>query len=128
LFATLLPLASAQALPTLFSQGFVSCLLNNLNRPDNYLHAAAADCLEQIVSYAKAPSTAPDVRLSVIAALQRLGRALQVEPMKPVLKTPETMILRNKNMINYLQMLLSIQLVPLKRLETRVGSAWIQRL
>jgi len=53
IFATLLPLATAPAIPALFSPGFVRCLLNNLNKPDNYLHAAAADCLDQIVAYAK---------------------------------------------------------------------------
>ena len=73
LFATLLPLASAAEVPSLFSNGFTKCLLNNLNKPDNYLHAAAVDCLDQIVAHAKAQTTSSDVRLSIIAALQRLG-------------------------------------------------------
>ena len=73
LFAALLPEAEAEGVPALFSDGFTRCLLNNLNKPDNYLHAAAADCLDQIVSYAKADDTPSDVRLSVVAALQRLG-------------------------------------------------------
>ena len=73
LFAALLPEAEAEGVPALFSDGFTRCLLNNLNKPDNYLHAAAADCLDQIVSYAKADDTPSDVKLSIVAALQRLG-------------------------------------------------------
>ncbi|EEH58414.1 uncharacterized protein MICPUCDRAFT_56167 [Micromonas pusilla CCMP1545] len=73
LFASMLPLASAQSVPALFSPGFTRCLLNNLAKPDNYLHAAAADCLDQIVAFAKSADTKQDVKLSVIAALQRLG-------------------------------------------------------
>ena len=69
LFATLLPLASAQAVPAMFSQGFVRCLLNNLNKPDNYLHAAAADCLDQIVSYAKAGAVQVDPGLTALGSL-----------------------------------------------------------
>ena len=73
LFTALLPEAEAEGVPALFSDGFTRCLLNNLNKPDNYLHAAAADCLDQIVSYAKADDTPSDVKLSIVAALQRLG-------------------------------------------------------
>tara|TARA_B110000977_G_scaffold21250_1_gene25502 strand:+ start:17225 stop:21355 length:4131 start_codon:yes stop_codon:yes gene_type:complete len=73
LFASLLSSADAQIVPTLFSDNFNRCLLNNLAKQDNYLHAAADDCLAHVLKHAKAKDTPPDVRLSVVAALQRLG-------------------------------------------------------
>ena len=60
-------------MPALFSDNFNRCLLNNLAKRDNYLHAAADDCLAHVLKHAKAKDTPPDVRLSVVAALQRLG-------------------------------------------------------
>ena len=73
LFNTLLPLCEPEAVPSLFSDGFIRCLLNNLNKEENYLHAAAEECLDSVVAYAKAKDTPQQKRLSVIAALQRLG-------------------------------------------------------
>ena len=73
LFSTLLPLCEPEAVPSLFSHGFIRCLLNNLNKEDNYLHAAAEECLDSVVAYCKAKDTPRQKRLSVIAALQRLG-------------------------------------------------------
>ena len=63
----------ARGCASLFSHGFVRCLLNNLNKEDNYLHAAAEECLDCVVAYCKAKDTPQQKRLSVIAALQRLG-------------------------------------------------------
>jgi DNA polymerase phi len=73
LFNTLLPLCEPEAVPSLFSDGFIRCLLNNLNKEENYLHAAAEECLDSVVAYARAKDTPQQKRLSVIAALQRLG-------------------------------------------------------
>ena len=73
LFTQLLPLCEPEAVPALFSHGFIRCLLNNLNKEDNYLHAAAEECLDCVVAYCKAKDTPQQKRLSVIAALQRLG-------------------------------------------------------
>ena len=73
LFASLLASADAALVPALFSDNFNRCLLNNLAKRDNYLHAAADDCLAHVLKHAKAKDTPPDVRLSVVAALQRLG-------------------------------------------------------
>ena len=73
LFSTLLPLCEPETVPSLFSHGFIRCLLNNLNKDDNYLHAAAEECLDSVVAYCKAKDTPQQKRLSVIAALQRLG-------------------------------------------------------
>ena len=73
LFASLLARADAALVPALFSDGFSRCLLNNLAKKDNYLHATADDCLAHVLKHAKARDTPPDVRLAVAAALQRLG-------------------------------------------------------
>jgi DNA polymerase phi len=73
LFASLLTRADAALVPALFSDGFSRCLLNNLAKKDNYLHATADDCLAHVLKHAKARDTPPDVRLAVAAALQRLG-------------------------------------------------------
>jgi DNA polymerase phi len=73
LFASLLSGASAALVPTLFSDNFNRCLLNNLAKQDNYLHAAADDCLAHVLNIAKATGTPADVRLSIVGALQRLG-------------------------------------------------------
>ena len=73
LFASLLTRADAALVPALFSDGFSRCLLNNLAKKDNYLHAAADDCLAHVLKHAEARDTPPDVRLAVAAALQRLG-------------------------------------------------------
>ena len=73
LFAEALPRAGAAEIPALFSDNFTRCLLNNLNKPDNYLHAAAMDCLDRVVQHAKAASATAEQRLAIITALQRLG-------------------------------------------------------
>ena len=73
LFASLLTRADAALVPALFSDGFSRCLLNNLAKKDNYLHATADDCLAHVLKHARAKDTPPDVRLAVVAALQRLG-------------------------------------------------------
>lgn len=47
LFNRLVPRCSVDALPALFSNTFMRCLVNNLSKEDNLLHSTARHCLQK---------------------------------------------------------------------------------